>query len=166
MHTRKAPSNRRSRPRRGSQQKVSSDGHLRSGIRISTALAIAIGGFAVLAVVSSSAVSHIDQIRSLRLPAAQAANSFYSCLEDQLHHIIPAGSEVWIDTNSQFIRLGPALPIINNPLRIVVPEYAIVDPVRGRHIALVLVRSRSKDACLGMSIEKQEPRPRSQATLS
>jgi hypothetical protein len=84
----------------------------------------------------------------------------YSCLEDEVRQLVPAGSEVWINPNENGVSAATELPLIANPLRIVAATGATLAPVRNGHTTLVLVRTGGTHACLGLQVEKS-PSPSS-----
>jgi hypothetical protein len=122
------------------------------------AVVIATGGLAALLVVSISSVSHIESTRSEEnVDTSQLSDSLYSCLSDQVRREVPPGSEVWISPDAPDVSAGPRLPLIANPLRVVVAANDTLTPVRSGHINLVLMQDRNKGACLGLAIERSSP---------
>ena len=121
-------------------------------------MVVAVGGLSALSVAAYSSVSHIDEFRSHdKVVASELLDSVYSCLEDQVHHLIRPGSEVWINPAEGDVNAGPGLSLIPNPLRIVVAESATLTPVKKGHVALFLVMKTGKSACRGLLIEKVSP---------
>jgi hypothetical protein len=140
---------------------LSGRGTSRWGFRNAIAVVVALGGLTALSIVAVSGIAHVTQIRSHHQIATQTLiDSLYSCLEDEVRQLVPAGSEVWIDPNENGVSAGPELPLIANPLRIVAATSDTLAPVRNGHTTLVLVRTGGAHTCLGLQVEKS-PSPSS-----
>ena len=86
-----------------------------------------------------------------------SSDSLYSCLSNQVRDEVPPGSEVWISPEAPDVSAGPRLPLIANPLRVVVAAYDTLTPVRTGHINLVLVQDGKNGACLGLAVVRSSP---------
>jgi hypothetical protein len=127
-------------------------------LRSVLAVIIATGGLAALLVVSISGISQIGSIRSDdNVVTSELSDSLYSCLSNQVRHEVPPDSEVWISPDAPDVSAGPRLPLIANPLRVVVAAYDTLTSVRTGHINLVLVQGRNKGACLGLAVVRSSP---------
>ncbi len=108
-----------------------------------------------MSIVAVSSISHITRIRShQQIATQQLVDSLYSCLEDEVRQLVPAGSQVWVNPNENGVSAGPELPLIANPLRIVAATSATLAPVRNGHTTLILVQTGGAHTCLGLRIEK------------
>ena len=123
-------------------------------LRNITAVVVAVAGLTALSIVSYTTISQVDQFRSQKAVVdSRLAGSLFDCLENQVHHLVPAGAEVWIDPVGTDVSAGPGLSPITDPLRVVVATYANLTPVKKGHIVLSLVETGGTTSCSGFSIE-------------
>ncbi|MGO9341221.1 MAG: hypothetical protein ACLP6E_01685 [Acidimicrobiales bacterium] len=111
-------------------------------------------GLASLLMVSISSFPDITHERSQgQVATSQLSDSLFACLEGQIRHAVPAGTEVWVNPDAPEVNAGPSLPSVPDPLRVVAAMWATLTPVRSGHINLDLVHAGGKSTCLGLSIE-------------